>query len=42
MYTVLKIFSLFTSFLQLALALKIFTVVDIPFIFRIFNNLRLP
>jgi len=48
-YIVLKIFSQFTIFEQLALALKknrvalkIFTVVNILFTFRIFNNLRLP
>jgi len=48
-YTVLNIFSQFTIFEQLALALKksrvalkIFTVVNILFTFRMFNNFRLP
>ena len=41
-YNILKIFSQFTIFEQLPLALKFFTVVNILFIFRIFNNLCLP
>jgi len=47
-YKLLKIFSPFTIFEKLALALKkqscpkIFTVLNILFTFRIFNSLRLP
>jgi len=41
-YAVLNIFSPFTIFEQLALALKFFTILNVLFVFRIFNNLRLP
>ena len=40
-YTVLKIFSSFTIFEQLALALKFFTVWNILFTYRILSKLRL-